>query len=191
MENLANLFAALVLLFSAASSPGPAGGPVKEPEPFSHELWDDLLRKYVSPAGKVDYAGIKAEQARLQQYLDLLQADPPRKDWIHNDKMSYWINAYNAFTVKLIVDNYPLASIRDLHSGNPWDVQWITLGGQTYSLDQIENEQLRARFADARIHFAVNCAAASCPPLLNRAFDGKQLDQQLDGQARKFNNDPA
>jgi hypothetical protein len=102
--------------------------------------------------------------------------------------MAYWINAYNAFTVKLIIDNWPVSSIRDIHNGDPWNVKWIELEGKKYSLNQIENDILRPRYGDARIHFAVNCAAKSCPPLLNRAFTSEQLNAQLDQQARSFIN---
>jgi hypothetical protein len=164
------------------SSPeSPAGG-------VSHQIWDALLRQYVSAGGTVDYRSLKEDRAKLEQYLDHLAANPVQSNWSRNEKMAYWINAYNAFTVKLIIDNYPLSSIRDLHGGNPWDVKWVELGNKTYTLNQIEHDILRPQFKDPRIHFAVNCAAASCPPLLNRAFTSGQLDQQLDRQATSFIN---
>ncbi len=157
---------------------------------FSHDLWDGLLRKYVSSSGYVNYAGMRSEKAKLDKYLAQLAANPPQKGWSRNEEMAYWINAYNAFTVKLILDHYPVKSIRDIHSGNPWDVKWIELGRKTYSLNQIENEKLRKRFGDARIHFAVNCAAHSCPPLLNRAWTASSLSQTLDQRAKAFINNP-
>lgn len=157
----------------------------------SHELWDQLLRRHVSEEGQVDYAGFKKEQATLQRYLDRLAANPMQESWSRAEKMAYLINAYNAFTVRLIVDHYPLSSIRDLHGGNPWDVKWIRLGDRTYSLNELEHDILRPQFQDPRIHFAVNCAAHSCPPLLNRAYTADQLDRQLDRQARAFINDRA
>ncbi|HHJ49386.1 MAG TPA: DUF547 domain-containing protein [Phaeodactylibacter sp.] len=157
---------------------------------FSHDLWDELLRKYVSSSGYVNYVGMRSEKANLDKYLAQLAANPPQKGWSRNEEMAYWINAYNAFTVKLILDHYPVKSIRDIHSGNPWDVKWIELGGNTYSLNQIENDKLRKRFGDARIHFAVNCAARSCPPLLNRAWTASSLSQTLDQRAKVFINNP-
>ena len=89
-------------------------------------------------------------------------------------KMAYWINVYNAFTIKMIVDNYPVSSITKLHGGKPWDVKWIELGEKKYSLNEIEHNILRPQFKDARIHFAVNCAAQSCPPILNKAWTEKK-----------------
>ena len=152
-----------------------------------HSAWDKLLRKYVSAAGKVNYKGIKANKTALDAYLKAL--DVPFKDsWSRSEKMAYWINAYNAFTVKLIVDNYPLKSIMDLHGGKPWDQSWIKLGGKTYSLNDIEHKILRPQFKDARIHFAVNCAASSCPPLLNQAWTAKNLNSNLERQAKQFIN---
>jgi hypothetical protein len=170
--------------------------PVEIPDPApqtapSHKIWDGLLTKHVSAAGVVDYAAMKANQDVLQSYLDLLADNPPRSDWSRNERMAYWINAYNAFTVKMIIDNYPVSSIKDLYGGKPWDVKWIKLGNQTYSLNQIENDILRPIFKDARIHFAVNCAATSCPPLYNHAFTASSLNSQLEQQTTNFINNPS
>ena len=104
--------------------------------------------------------------------------------------MAFWINAYNAFTVKLIVDNYPVASITKLDGGKPWDRKWIKIGDKTYSLNNIENDILRPQFKDARIHFAVNCAAQSCPPLLNKAWTADNLESNFEKQAKAFVNNP-
>ena len=128
-------------------------------------LWNGLLRKYVNSSGKVNYKGFKSDKSKLDAYLKELENNPIQENWSKAKKMAYWINAYNAFTIKLIVDNYPISSITKLHGGKPWDVKWIKLGGQTYSLNNIENDILRPKYKDARIHFAVNCAAKSCPPL--------------------------
>ncbi|MBR9922708.1 MAG: DUF547 domain-containing protein [Bacteroidetes bacterium] len=166
---------------------------IPEPAPQtapSHVIWDGLLRKHVSSSGQVNYSAMKSNKDVLQSYLDLLADNPPRSDWSRNENMAYWINAYNAFTVKLIIDNYPVGSITDLHGGEPWDVKWIKLGNKTYSLNQIENDILRPIYKDARIHFAVNCAAKSCPPLLNRAFTAANLNAQLEKQTKAFINNP-
>ncbi len=155
---------------------------------LGHELWDQLLRQHVSASGRVDYRGFKADQAKLQQYLDFLSANPPKSSAPRAERLAFWINVYNAFTVQLITDHYPVSSITKLHGGKPWDVKWIKIGGSTYSLDQVENEIIRPRFKEARIHFAVNCAAKSCPPLLNRAWTASKLERMLDKQSRAFIN---
>lgn len=165
--------------------------PTKKPEsgqPPSHETWDQLLRQYVSATGKVNYAGLKKDKAKLEAYLDLLQKNPPQNEWPKGEKMAFWINAYNAFTVKLIVDHYPVSSIMKLDGGKPWDVKRMNAGGKSYSLNNIENDILRPQFKDARIHFAVNCAAKSCPPLLNRAWTAANLEADFEKQAKAFIN---
>lgn len=156
--------------------------------PVSHAGWNTLLQKYVSASGKVNYKGFKQSKVELEKYLKLLGDNPPTADWSKNDRLAYWINAYNAFTIKLIVDNYPVKSIQDL--GKPWDKKFIVLGGKTYSLNDIEHEIIRKKFNEPRIHFAVNCASQSCPDLLNQAFTGATLNQQLDAITRKFINNP-
>ena len=158
------------------------------PSAPSHKDWDALLSKYVSSSGKVNYKGIKSEQGKLDAYLKALADNPVQSTWSRNEKMVYWINAYNAFTVKLIVDNFPVSSIMKLHNGKPWDVKWIKLGDKTYSLNNIEHDILRPKYKDARIHFAVNCAAQSCPPLLNRAWTADNLNRYFNQQAKNFIN---
>lgn len=156
-----------------------------------HSTWNDLLQKHVSEKGNVNYAGLKKDQAKLEAYLNMLADNHPTDAWSRSEKMAYWINAYNAFTIQLILQNYPLSSITKLDDGKVWDRKWIELGDQTYSLNNIENDILRPRFKDARIHFAVNCAAESCPPLLNKAFTAENLEETLDKQARSFINNSA
>lgn len=153
-----------------------------------HALWDQLLRKHVDEVGRVDYAGFRADRSELDAYLASLRTHPVQDSWSGAEKMAYWINAYNAFTIKMIVKNFPVKSIMDLHGGKAWDVEWIELGDQTYTLNQIENDILRPQFEDARIHFAVNCAARSCPPLLNRAWMASNLEANFEKQARAFIN---
>lgn len=155
---------------------------------FSHDSWDKLLRKHVSSSGKVNYKSFKSDKIALESYIKLLQDNPLQDSWNKNKKMAYWINAYNAFTIKLIVDNYPISSITKLDGGKPWDKKWIKLGGKTYSLNNIENDILRPQYKDARIHFAVNCAAKSCPTLLNRAWTASNLNANFEKQATAFIN---
>lgn len=153
-----------------------------------HSIWDLLLRKHVDEVGRVDYAGFRSDRMKLDAYLADLAANPVQENWSSAEKMAYWINAYNAFTIKLIVKNFPVKSIMDLHGGKAWDLEWIELGSQTYTLNQIENDILRPNYKDARIHFAVNCAARSCPPLLNRAWTASSLEANFEKQARAFIN---
>jgi len=154
----------------------------------THKAFDALLSQFVSQSGVVDYAGFKSQTAELNAYLKELDVMTPQPSWPEKAKLAYWINAYNAFTIKLILDNYPVKSITDLHGGKPWDKKWITLGDKTYSLNNIENDIIRPQFKEPRIHFAVNCAAKSCPPLANKAFTHKNMEQLLDAQTRAFVN---
>jgi len=153
-----------------------------------HGDWNALLTANVSSSGKVNYKGFKAAQGKLNAYLDKLKSNAPVASWSRNEKMAYWINAYNAFTVKKIVDNYPLGSIQELSGGKVWDDKWINIGDKTYSLNNIENDILRPIYKDARIHFAVNCAAKSCPSLHNRAFTAGNLESKLASLTKKFVN---
>ncbi len=151
-----------------------------------HNLWNELLHKHVSIEGHVDYKGFKKDQNQLETYLDLLESNPPQDFWTRHQKLAYWINVYNAFTIKLIVDHYPVSSIMDIFDGKPWQRSWIKLGDNTYSLDEIENEIIRPEFDEPRIHFVLNCAARSCPPLANKAITEKNMDDMLDHRTRAF-----
>ena len=153
----------------------------------NHKVFDELLSTHVSSSGKVDYAGIKANMSKLQGYLDEL-AGTDVKALNRNEQLAYWINAYNAFTIKKIIDNYPIGSITDLDGGKPWDSQFIKLGGTKYTLNNIENDIIRPQFREPRIHFAVNCAAKSCPPLLNRAWTASNLESNFQKQTKAFIN---
>lgn len=163
--------------FTTAAAPAP-----------SHAAWDALLQQAVSETGKVNYAVFKNNKAALDAYLKTLSNNPPQKKWSRVEKMAYWINAYNAFTVDLIATNYPLTSILKLDGGKTWDVKRINIGGKKYSLNDLENEILRPQFKDARIHFAINCAAKSCPPLYHRAFTAAQLEETLEARTKLFLN---
>ena len=154
-----------------------------------HSDFDALLSDYVDAGGRVDYAGLRGDGSHLDAYLAQLAAADP-DELSGEERLAFYINAYNAATLDLIVDNYPLASITELDGGKPWDVERVELGGETYSLNQIENDLIRGRFDEPRIHFAVNCAAASCPPLRAGAYTAERLDEQLDEQTRDFLTDP-
>lgn len=152
----------------------------------NYALYDSLLQKYVSSNGDVKYKALQAERAILDSVVAQFQAIAPQKEWSKNERLAYWINAYNLFTVQLIVNNYPVKKITNLDGGKTWDIKRIEIDGKKYSLNQIENEILRPQFKDARIHFAINCAAASCPPLHNRAFTAENVQSLLDKRTRKF-----
>ena len=158
---------------------------------YTHQLFNNLLQKYVTSAGLVNYSGLKQDEKSLNRYLNELSKSKPDNSSNRNGTLAYWINAYNAFTLKLILDNYPLKSITNLNSGKPWDVKWITLGNEKYSLNNIENDIIRSVYKDNRIHFALNCAAISCPPLLNKAFTSYNIEELLDTQTRNFINSQA
>ena len=152
-----------------------------------HSAWDRLLQRHVSMAGGVDYRGMQNDEAALDAYLATLSAEAPQHDWSQAEALAYWINAYNAYTIKLILNNWPVESIRNIDA--PWDQRWIELGSKTYSLNNIEHDIIRPQFKEPRIHFALVCAAKSCPPLPNRAFTAQNLNTMLDQRARQFIND--
>lgn len=156
----------------------------------SHAAFDALLKKYVSADGKVNYKNFKSEKAALDSYIQTLSDNAPQNNWSKNNKMAYWINAYNALTIKLILQNYPLSKITDLDGGKTWDVKRNSLGGKKLSLNDIENTILRP-MGDARIHFAINCAAKSCPPLFNQAFTAENVDDCLELRTKQFINSSA
>jgi Protein of unknown function, DUF547 len=163
-----------------------------------HAAWNALLKKHVLPlrggqASQVRYAGFAADRAALQGYLDTLSAvgDPAFKAYSKAQQQAFLINAYNAFTVELILTAYPkLESIKDLGNvlQSPWKPKRIALLGSRVSLDDIEHEMLRqrGRFDEPRVHFAVNCASIGCPPLREEAFTADRLDAQLEEQTRRF-----
>jgi hypothetical protein len=166
--------------------------------PPSHQLWDQLVKAHVKADGMVDYKGFIQDKAKLEQYLKLVSDNAPdHKTWSENEQIAYWINAYNAFTVKLIVDNYPVESIRDLGPAlkiplikDVWHLKFFKIGGVESSLDEIEHSILRKEFDEPRIHFAINCASVSCPPMLKEALMAEKLDAQLSKAATAFINDP-
>ena len=152
-----------------------------------HSTWDKLLQTYVDNAGNVDYKGFLTEREKLQDYLDLLGETVPNADWSRKETLAYYINLYNAATVALVLDHYPIQSIKEIP--NRWKRKWIALGDKTTSLNDIEHKILR-KMDEPRIHFAINCASYSCPKLLNQAFTSDNLERLLDKTAVDFINDP-
>ena len=158
---------------------------------ISHSEWDDLLSKLVSSTGVVNYKGFKASEPALDKYLKFISSNAPKTSMSKAEQLAYWINAYNAFTIKRILMNYPVSSITKIDGGKTWDVKWIKIEKNTYSLNDIENTIIRAGFKEPRIHFALNCAAKSCPPLFNKAFTGDKLEYYLDVRTKSFMQNPA
>jgi len=155
---------------------------------FDHARFDALLRAHVDGAGLVDYAGLAGESAASDAYLASL-ASAPLEELGRDEKLALLINAYNAFTLRLILDHRPVASIKDIPSGKRWDDRRWRLAGETLSLNQIEHDRIRPRFREPRVHFALVCAARSCPPLRAEAYVGERLEAQLADQTRRVHSD--
>ena len=177
---------ALVLLLVAA-------GAARADLDAATAAWDALVAKYVVDDRWVDYAAWHADDhATLAAVVDAFEAiDPDALE--RDDRLAYWINVYNAVTVELILDHYPLDSIKDIEGagllGSPWKLERVTIGGRALTLDQIEHEIIRPEFGEPRIHFAVNCASVGCPPLAAEAFVGERLDAQLDAVSARAMQD--
>ncbi len=155
-------------------------------ELFDHTTWNDLIHQNVAENGDVNYKGFKNNWSVLRNYISTLSKQLPEDSWGKEEKLAYWMNAYNAMTIDLILRNYPIASIKDIKE--PWDQRLWKLGTKWYNLNEIEHQILR-KMGDARIHFGINCASFSCPPLLNEAFTATKVDKQLDLLAVRFIND--
>lgn len=165
--------------------------------PIDHALFDKVLAEFVTDSGWVDYQALKENPEALNNYLNLLKNNHPSMDWSREEKLAYWINAYNAFTLDIVIRNYPLQSIKDIRRwsipfvNTVWDIPFIEIEGETYSLNHLEHHILRVEFDEPRIHFAINCASVSCPPLRKEVFVADRLDSQLEEQAVLFINDPS
>lgn len=175
---------------SAAASP-----PCTEVDP-AHGAWTAVLERRVRD-GRVDYAGLRTDDAPLNAYLATLSGTCARdyERWSPADRIAFWINAYNAFTIRLVLDHYPIGSIRRIGwlPGAAFRERFIPmhgLQGGAISLDDVEHRTLRSAFREPRIHFALVCAARSCPALRREAYRGADLDRQLDDQGRLFLRDP-
>jgi hypothetical protein len=154
-------------------------------------IFNDLLQKHVSKNGIVDYKSFKTDEQKLDIFLSYLEKKSPEKTWSTNKQKAFWTNAYNAYTIKIILENYPLESIMNIkQNGNSaWKIPFAKVGGKTYTLDYIEHEILRKTLFDPRIHVGVNCASGSCPKLLNTAFTEENIDSELSRLMKDFIND--
>ncbi len=167
----------LVILFISIKSLG---------QGFDYKNYNLFLKKYVSEKGNVSYDKIKANKAELDAVIAQFEKVQPVESWSKNDKLSYYINVYNAYTIKVVVDNYPTKSIKDINGA--WDKKIVLSGKDKISLGDVENKILR-KMNEPRIHFAINCASFSCPNLSNEAFVPATLDKQLEQATKEFVND--
>lgn len=153
-------------------------------------IFDSLLQKNVDKTGRVDYQSLKNNETLLDNYLAYIQNNEPTKDWSSNKKKAFWINTYNAYTIKIILNNYPLKSIRDIKidGKTAWKIPFVKVGQKRYTLDQIEHKILRKKFNDPRIHVGINCASVSCPRLWNFAFTEDNIASSLDNLMKEFIN---
>ena len=199
----ARFFFGLALALFGCTSVRPAGvvaraasvGPA-----FSHAELDDVLARFVDERGLVDYRRLTADPAQLERYHLALTARSPDSDPAvfptPDDQLAYWIDAYNAAVLSIVVAYYPIRSVTDVGAPFPlwvfsdkigfFVLQRITLGGESMSLHSLESSIIRGRFTDPRVHFALNCASRGSPRLARSAFTGAALDEQLDRAAKGF-----
>ena len=182
-ESLRSLFfpPEVVLAERFAADPGKAD--------FDHGDFDELLKRHVDAEGLVDYAALAADPTPLRAYVARL-GTAPFSELSRDSKLALLINAYNAFTLQLIAEHYPLDSIHAIPAEDRWDSRRWDVAGGRYSLDQIENELIRPNFREDRIHFALVCAAMGCPVLRPEAYSGQRIEEQLERQARSIHEDP-
>lgn len=165
---------------------------------IDHTVWDGLLKRYIKPGPNAvnlfRYDAVtKADKEKLRGYIAML-SKTPISTFRRHEQLAYWINFYNALTVKVVLDHFPVASIRDidispgLFSSGPWGKKLVTVEGEKLSLDDMEHRILRPIWRDARIHYAVNCASIGCPNLQTDAFTGANADALLTLGARQYIN---
>ena len=155
-----------------------------------HAQFTEVLSEHVDAKGLVNYSML-CQNTQFEDYINYLS----KTNWQSlnaDDQLAFWINVYNAFTLKVICDNYPVESINKLHTGGlalatvfkstVWDKKFFEINGESMSLGHVEHEILRKGPEKARIHFAIVCAAVSCPPLRQKAYEGYKIDEQLDDQ---------
>ena len=167
----------VLLLFLSASSFA---------QNFDYKSYNKFLGSHISEKGNVNYDKIKTNKSELDAIVKQFEKTQPTEKWSREEKLAYYINAYNLYTLKIVTDNYPLKSIKDIPS--VWDKKFIPSGKEKTSLGDIEHKILR-KMNEPRIHFAINCASFSCPNLLNEAYLPKTLDKQLEVAAKSFVND--
>lgn len=190
----------LFLFYLCVIVPPAGADPLKTPD---HAPWGRLLQSRLTEGeggapNRFDYGGLKAspeDRAALKAYIASLEAVDPEA-LSRDEAFAFWVNLYNALTVEVVVEHYPIASIRDidispgLFSNGPWGRKLVTVGGRELSLDDIEHGILRPEFGDPRVHYAVNCASVGCPDLAAEPYRGEDLDAMLDAAAGAYVNSP-
>jgi len=156
-----------------------------------HSIWNKLLKENVTLSGKVNYKNLKINKNSVSSYLQELKNHTPGTDWTKEESMAYYINLYNAYTIQFIITKYPVSSPKDVnYSGKDiWKLRLVKMGKKTMSLNDVES--ILKGYGDARIHFAINCGAISCPRLMNKAWEAKTLDADLTRMTQLFINDPS
>lgn len=162
--------------------PETTGGPTVD-----HSVFDELLKEHVQEGGWVDYKGLQSDSDRLDEYIASLE-HVPFDELNRNEKLALLINAYNACTLRLMLDHPDVESIMDIPEPDRWEAKRWKIAGQVWSLGQIEHEVIRPNFIEPRIHFALVCAAVGCPPLRTEAYTADQLEGQLQDQAEYVHN---
>ena len=163
--------------------------------PPDYKVWGELVSKYYDPAKGMNYKALKEQDKKTLNDLRRQMATVDVQSLTRQDQLAYWINLYNINVVGVVVDHYPVASIRDISTDpivrlNVFKKPSVQTKKGALSLNDVENDKVREGFKDPRIHFAINCAAQSCPPIRTEPYVGSQISQQLDDQARKFLNGP-
>lgn len=188
------IFLSTVVIFCSCNSNYKIKSEFGNENPLDHKEWSALLAEHVNDEGFVDYRGFIKDSLKFNSYLKTLTGNRPNDSWSKNAQLAYWINVYNAFTVKIVADNYPVKSIKDIKKGIPfvssvWDVKFIPFNDGMMDLNEVEHGILRKQFYEPRIHFAINCASFSCPPLLNEAYTAENLAIQLTKMSKVFLED--
>jgi hypothetical protein len=165
--------------------------PIHAQQEPDYSTWNHLLQTYYDPAHGMAYGQLKAHDAKTLESVKQALGRVNAAALSRKQQLAYWINVYNVNSVATVVESYPVDSIRDVSSDpirrfNVFSKERIPFGGALLSLDNVENDKIRSVFHDPRIHFAINCAAKSCPPIRTEAYVGERVDAQLDDQVRKF-----
>lgn len=192
------IYSSLIILFTLSSCISTKGVPYKKnsdqaysdniKNSLDHSTWDKLLKQNVREDGLVAYEGFKADQKILNDYVQYLSEQVPDKSWSYEEQLAYFINVYNANTIKLIVDNYPVESIKKVDATiSPFLKNFIFIGEKEFSLADIEKGFLQ-KMNEPRIHFAINCASISCPKLLREAYTAENVNELMDRAAKEFIN---
>lgn len=202
MRNIAGVLLSSLLITAfacpgtkTADAPLPAAAPNAVKTAPDYSEFTAILKKHYSPANGMDYAALKASELPKLQALRTRLGQVDATALSKDDRLAYWINVYNINVVTLVAEHYPVKSIRDLSTDpikrlNVFDQEVVPYGTGKTSLNHVEVTEIRQAFNDPRIHFAINCAAKTCPPLRDEAYTGSKINTQLDEQARAFLNGP-